>query len=341
MKHLLNTLYVTTQGSYLRKEGETIVVEAEKQVRARLPIHNIGGLVCFGNVLCSPFLLGHCGENGVAVSFLSEYGRFLARVDGPQSGNVLLRREQYRRADDGGKSADLARMFVLGKLNNARTVLQRHLRDHPEAEGHSEIEALVQRLPPQMARLQGAPGLEGVRGIEGDAAHSYFGVFNRLLSDKTGFEFHERSRRPPLDPVNALLSFLYTMLAHDCRSACEGVGLDPQVGFLHRDRPGRPGLALDLMEEFRPLVVDSAVITALNTGRFGPDDFVVSTAGCAMKDKARKTLIQAYEQRLDHLLTHPVFEYRCSWRAVVRVQAKLLAKALRGEIAEYTGITTR
>ena len=146
MKQMLNTLYVTTQGSYLRKEGETIVVEAEQQVRARLPIHNIGGLVCFGNVLCSPFLLGHCGENGVAVSFLSEYGKFLARVDGPQSGNVLLRREQYRRADDLAKSADLARMFVFGKLNNSRTVLQRHLRDHPDAAGNPDVEALVLRL---------------------------------------------------------------------------------------------------------------------------------------------------------------------------------------------------
>lgn len=336
MKHLLNTLYVTTQGSYLRKEGETIVVEVEKQVRARLPIHNIGGLVCFGNVLCSPFLLGHCGENGVAVSFLSEYGRFLARVDGPQSGNVLLRREQYRRADDGEKSADLARMFVLGKLNNARTVLQRHLRDHPESAGNPEIESLVQRLPQQMARLQGALGLEEVRGMEGDAAHTYFGVFNRLLGDKTGFEFHERSRRPPLDPVNALLSFLYTMLAHDCRSACEGVGLDPQVGFLHRDRPGRPGLALDLMEEFRPFLVDRLVLTLINRQQISLSDFEVGETGAyLLKDEPRKLVLKSWQERKQDEILHPFLGERMPVGLVPHVQAQLLARHLRGDLDAY------
>ena len=336
MKQMLNTLYVTTQGAYLRKEGETIVVEAEKQVRARLPIHNIGGLVCFGNVLCSPFLLGHCGENGVAVSFLSEYGRFLARVDGPQSGNVLLRREQYRRADDGEKSADLARMFVLGKLNNVRTVLQRHLRDHPETEGHPEIASLVQRLPQQMARLQNALGLEEVRGMEGDAAHSYFGVFNCLLSEKTGFEFHERSRRPPLDPVNALLSFLYTILAHDCRSACEGVGLDPQVGFLHRDRPGRPGLALDLMEEFRPFLVDRLVLTLINRQQITLSDFEVGETGAyLLKDEPRKLVLKSWQERKQDEITHPFLGEKMPVGLVPHIQAQLLARHLRGDLDAY------
>lgn len=336
MKHMLNTLYVTTQGSYLRKEGETIVVEAEQQVRARLPIHNIGGLVCFGNVLCSPFLLGHCGENGVAVSFLSEYGKFLARVDGPQSGNVLLRREQYRRADDLAKSADLARMFVFGKLNNARTVLQRHLRDHPDAAGNPTVEALVLRLQQQMLRLQNPLPLDEVRGMEGDAAHAYFGAFNGLLGSRTGFEFHERSRRPPLDPVNALLSFLYTLLAHDCRSACEAVGLDPQVGFLHRDRPGRAGLALDLMEEFRPFLVDRLVLSLINRQQIVLKDFVVGETGAVLlKDDPRKLVLKTWQERKQDEITHPFLNEKMSVGLVPHVQAQLLARHLRGDLDAY------
>jgi len=336
MKQMLNTLYITTQGSYLRKEGETIVIEAEQHVRARLPIHNIGGLVCFGNVLCSPFLLGHCGENGVTVSFLSEYGRFLARVDGPQSGNVLLRREQYRRADDLSKSADLARMFVFGKLNNVRTVLQRHLRDHPEATGNPEIEALVLRLHQQMVRLQNSISLNEVRGMEGDAAHVYFGLFNVLLNAKTGFEFHERSRRPPLDPVNALLSFLYTLLAHDCRSACEAVGLDPQVGFLHRDRPGRAGLALDLMEELRPFLVDRLALSLINRQQIALKDFVAGETGAVLlKDDPRKLVLKTWQERKQDEITHPFLNEKMSVGLMPHVQAQLLARHLRGDLDAY------
>lgn len=336
MKQMLNTLYVTTRGSYLRKEGETIVVEAEQKVRARLPIHNIGGLVCFGNVLCSPFLLGHCGENGVAVSFLSEYGRFLARVAGPQSGNVLLRREQYRRADDVARSADLARAFVLGKLNNCRTVLQRHLRDHPAAEGNPKVEVLVPRLLQQMVRLQGALPLDEVRGVEGDAARAYFGVFNELILPKTGFEFHERSRRPPLDPVNALLSFLYTILAHDCRSACESVGLDPQVGFLHRDRPGRPGLALDLMEEMRPFLVDRLVLSLINRQQIGLRDFVTGETGAVLlKDDPRKQVLKSWQERKQDEITHPFLGEKMPVGLVPHVQALMLARHLRGDLDAY------
>ena len=336
MKHLLNTLYVTTQGAYLRKEGETIVVEAERQVRARLPIHNIGGLVCFGNVLCSPFLLGHCGENGVAVSFLSEHGRFLARVDGPQSGNVLLRREQYRRADDLERSAALARAFIFGKLNNVRTVLQRHLRDHPETEGNAEVESLVPRLARQMERMPAPVPLDELRGMEGDAAHAYFGVFNVLLNSKTGFVFKERSRRPPLDPVNALLSFLYTLLAHDCRSACESVGLDPQVGFLHRDRPGRPGLALDLMEELRPFLVDRLVLSMINRQQIGLRDFTTGETGAVlMKDDPRKQVLKAWQERKQDEITHPFLGEKMAVGLVPHVQALLLARHLRGDMDAY------
>jgi CRISPR-associated protein Cas1 len=336
VKQHLNTLYITTQGTYLRKEGQSVVVEVEKKVCARLPIHNLDGLICFGNVLCSPFLLGHCGENGVAVSFLSEYGRFLARVAGPQSGNVLLRREQYRRADDLARSADLARAFVLGKLNNCRTVLQRHLRDHPHAEGNAKVEVLVPRLLQQMIRLQGAMPLDEVRGVEGDAAHAYFGVFNTLLNSKTGFEFHERNRRPPLDPVNALLSFLYTLLAHDCRSACESVGLDPQVGFLHRDRPGRPGLALDLMEEMRPFLVDRLVLSLINRQQISLRDFITGETGAVLlKDEPRKQILKAWQERKQDEITHPFLGEKMPVGLVPHVQALLLARHLRGDLEAY------
>lgn len=336
MKKHLNTLYITTQGAYLHKEGQSVVVEVEKKVCARLPIHNLDGLICFGNVLCSPFLLGHCGENGVAVSFLSEYGRFLARVAGPQSGNVLLRREQYRRADDLARSADLARAFVLGKLNNCRTVLQRHLRDHPHAEGNAKVEVLVPRLLQQMIRLQGAMPLDEVRGVEGDAAHAYFGVFNTLLNPKTSFEFHERNRRPPLDPVNALLSFLYTLLAHDCRSACESVGLDPQVGFLHRDRPGRPGLALDLMEEMRPFLVDRLVLSLINRQQISLRDFITGETGAVLlKDEPRKQILKAWQERKQDEITHPFLGEKMAVGLVPHVQALLLARHLRDDLDAY------
>lgn len=336
MKHLLNTLYVTTQGAYLRKEGETIVVEVEQQARLRLPIHNIGSVVCFGNVLCSPFLLGHCGENGVTISFLSEHGRFLARVDGPQSGNVLLRREQYRRADDLEKSADLARMFVLGKVHNCRTALQRHLRDHPETPQNEKLGDLVLRLQQQILRLQTLLSLEEIRGLEGDAAHEYFGLFNALIRPQTGFEFHERSRRPPLDPVNALLSLLYTLLVHDCRAACESVGLDPQVGFLHRDRPGRPGLALDLMEEFRPFLVDRLVLSLINRQQITPRDFETGETGAfTLKEEPRKLVLKSWQERKLEELTHPFLNEKIPVGLFPHIQAQLLSRHLRGDLDGY------
>ena len=342
MKKHLNTLFVTTQGAYLSKEGETVVVKAEKEVLLQLPIHTIGGIVCFGQVSCSPFLMGFCAEQGVSISFLSEHGRFLARVQGPVSGNVLLRRQQYRWADDEGQSVRMAGSILVGKVANCRSVLGRTLRDHSEKVKEVDVRSAYDRLKNNLQMLTGGGSLDVLRGIEGDAAHTYFRVFDHLiLSQKEDFTFAERNRRPPLDRVNCLLSFLYTLLMHDVRSALECVGLDPAVGFLHRDRPGRPGLALDLMEEFRPLVVDSAVLSAVNTGMVTPGDFETGASGCLMKPAGRKALIQAYEQRLDQLVTHPIFEYRCSWRAIVRLQARLLSRWLRGDVPAYQGITTR
>lgn len=237
MKRHHNTLYVTTQGSYLASEGETVVVRVEQEDRARLPLHLLEGIVCFGRVSASPQLMAACSQRGVAISFLSEHGRFLARVVGPVSGNVLLRREQYRRADSGDYSAIVAQAMVTAKVANCRTVLQRSIRDHGDDSGR--VSEAVDALARILHRLQEPMDLESVRGAEGDAARTYFAVFDYLIvAQKDAFFFHQRTRRPPLDNVNALLSFVYTLLTHDARSALEAVGLDPQVGFLHRDRPG-------------------------------------------------------------------------------------------------------
>lgn len=336
MKKHLNTLFVTTQGAYLAKDGETVAVRVEGDVKLRAPIHTLAGIVCFGNVGCSPFLMGFCGERNVAISFLTEYGRFLARVQGPVSGNVLLRREQYRVADSQERSAELAALFVTGKVANCRTILKRSLRDHGGKIDKDKVEAAVSRLTTSIKRLQGGLDLDSVRGVEGDAAHVYFGVFNDLIiKNKADFIFEKRSKRPPLDRVNCLLSFIYTLISHDMRSALEAVGLDPAVGFLHRDRPGRMGLALDMMEEFRPLG-DRLALSLINRGQLKKSDFVLSENNAVrMKDAARKTLLTAYQARKQDVLTHPFLEEKMPIGLLFHIQALLFARYLRGDLDFY------
>ncbi|MFA7382274.1 MAG: type I-C CRISPR-associated endonuclease Cas1c [Desulfurivibrionaceae bacterium] len=337
MKKLLNTLYVTTQGAYLAREGETVLVRVEKETRLQVPIHTLSGIVCFGQVSCSPFLLGLCAERGVGVSLLSENGRFLARVQGPVSGNVLLRRQQYRWADDQERSADLARAFITGKIVNSRTVLKRALRDHPEKPGIELLEGASARLRFSLDQLPVACGLDGLRGIEGDAAGTYFGVFNHLItSQKEDFAFHERSRRPPLDKVNCLLSFVYTLLMHDIRSALESVGLDPAVGFLHRDRPGRASLALDMMEEFRPVLADRLILSQINLGVMRPRGFrQMETGGVVMDDETRKALLIAYQKRKQEEVSHPFLGEKVEIGLLPFAQALLLARHVRGDLDGY------
>src|SRR5271166_1640043 len=265
MRHLLNTLYVTTQGSYLAREAEAVVIKQDGEARLRLPIHTLGGVVCFGQVSCSPPLLGLCAERDVAVSFLSEHGRFLARVVGSTHGNVLLRRAQYRIADNEEPRASIAHAMVVGKVSNCRVVLLRAARERPPGPEATELEGAARRLAMILSRLEKPRPLDEIRGIEGEAAQVYFSSFDHLITvAKEEFFFRGRSRRPPVDNVNALLSFLYTLLVHDCVGALETVGLDPAVGYLHADRPGRPGLALDLMEEFRPFLADRLVVSLIN-----------------------------------------------------------------------------
>jgi len=337
MKKHLNTLFVTTQGAYLAKEGETVVVRIEREVRLRLPIHTIGGIVCFGNIMCSPFLMGFCAERDVAISFLTERGRFLARVQGPVSGNVLLRREQYRRADDMDASAQITQAVLTGKLANSRTVLQRAVRDHAAKLNAEEVREASQKIGGSLERLQSDLPLNALRGIEGDAARAYFSVFDHLIiSQKEGFTFRGRNRRPPLDPVNCLLSFLYTLVLHDVRSALESVGLDPAVGFLHRDRPGRLGLALDIMEEFRPFLADRLTLSLINLNQVRAKGFTEMESGAVlMDDEMRKTVLVAYQKRKQDEILHPFLEEKVTIGLLFHMQALLLARHLRGDLDGY------
>lgn len=336
MKKHLNTLFVTTQGAYLAKDGETVAVRIEGEVKLRIPVHTLDGIVCFGNVGCSPFLMGFCTERDVSISFLTENGRFLARVVGPVSGNVLLRREQYRRADDPDFSAQISAACIMGKVANCRTVLRRAMRDHEEKLDTTRLAEAVDRLTASLTRLKGDNDLDTVRGIEGDAAHVYFSVFDHLINRNTeAFRFQQRNRRPPLDRMNCLLSFLYTLLLHDIRSALECTGLDPAVGFLHRDRPGRPGLALDLMEEFRPLA-DRLALSLVNLGQLKGNDFILSEAGAVrMKDDARKTLLVSYQKRKQDVLEHPFLKKKMPVGLLFHTQTLLLARFLRGDLDGY------
>lgn len=337
MKTHLNTLYVTTQGAYISKENETVVVRVERETRLQLPILMIGGIVCFGQVSCSPALMHFCAERDVAVSFLSEHGRFLARVVGPVHGNVLLRREQYRRADDHLTTLGFAKTFIGAKIVNSRNSLLRALRDRPEVSGAERMRAAASQLGALLNQLQRSEMLDTARGFEGAAARAYFDVFDEMITQqKDDFFFKERSRRPPLDGVNAMLSFVYTLLMHDIVGALETVGLDPAVGFLHRDRPGRPGLALDLLEEMRPWLADRLVLTVVNMRVLCAGDFSVAENGAVtMTDEARKRFIAAYQKRKQEEIFHPFLEEKVAIGMIPYIQAQLFARRLRGDLDGY------
>ncbi|MCX7016715.1 MAG: type I-C CRISPR-associated endonuclease Cas1c [Candidatus Sumerlaeota bacterium] len=337
MKRLLNTLYVATKGAYLAREGDQVLVRVEKETKLRVPIHTLGSIVCFGQVGASPALMGLCGERQVALSFMSQNGRFLARVQGPVSGNVLLRREQYRRADDERASAELACAVVAAKIANCRSVVQRAAREKPDAEGAEALRHAASRLGRVLDQLRDPLQLDLVRGREGEAGNVYFAIFDHLITvQKEDFFFRERSRRPPLDNMNSLLSFLYTLLAHDVAAALEGVGLDPAVGFLHRERPGRPGLALDLMEEFRPFLADRLALSLVNLQQVKGKGFQKSETGAVyMDDATRKEVLVAYQKRKQEEIQHPFLEEKIPIGLLPHAQAMLLARHLRGDLDGY------
>ncbi|MDE3270239.1 MAG: type I-C CRISPR-associated endonuclease Cas1c [Pseudomonadota bacterium] len=341
MKKLLNNVYVDTQGSRLSKERETIVVKDGDSKIAQIPAINIANIFCFGSVTISSPLMGYCAESGINLVLLTTYGKFLARVHGKSAGNVLLRREQYRWADDEQRSLAVARLIVAAKITNTRTILQRELRNHGD---NSAVGIAVNSLNASCQRLASTKRvntINTVRGIEGDAASVYFSVFNDLLR-VNDFVFNSRIKRSPTDPVNAMLSFAYTLLTSECASALAGVGLDPYVGFLHQDRPGRVSLALDLLEEFRALFADRLVLTLINRKQVSVDDFITEAGGAVrFKDRAKKRFLNFYQERKQQELVHPFLQEKITLGLLPHCQAMLLARHLRGDLEFYPPFIAR
>jgi CRISP-associated protein Cas1 len=339
MKRLLNTLYIMTQGAYLSRESQTIHVQAEQQTLMRVPIQQLTSVVCLGNVAFSSGFLELCAQNGVGVSCLTEHGRFQARMEGPVRGNVLLRRQQYRAADSPQAAAAVVTTIVSAKVANARAVLLRAAREQSDAEAKAKLTEESTRLASTLRILDVGADLtvDLLRGLEGDAARAYFSAFNALiLAQKDVFQFTVRSRRPPLDELNALLSFAYTLLTHECAGALESVGLDPAVGFLHADRPGRPSLALDLAEEFRAPFADRLVLSLINRRQIQGKHFEKTASGAVwLTDAGRRELIQAWQERKREELMHPYLSESCPWGLLPYTQALLLARHVRGDLDAY------
>lgn len=343
MKKLLNTLFVSTQGVCLKKDGLAVAVTQNRQPLLRLPCHNLSSIVAFGRVFITPHLMHYCAENNIFISYHREDGRFLARVEGPVSGNVLLRREQYRIADSEERSSAIVRNILLAKIVNSKQVLQRFLRDH-ETPYASGIQASIQYLKNMTGHLtKNSCDCAVLRGIEGSCAESYFSVFDHLIrNESSAFRFTDRNRRPPRDAVNALLSFVYTLLTNESESALESVGLDPAVGFLHCDRPGRASLALDLVEEFRAFLGDRFVLSLLNLKRLSPKDFEYHENGSVLLTKeGRKTFLSAYQERRKEILIHPFTGEKVEIGLLFFIQARLLAKYIRGELSQYPPLVWR
>jgi len=336
VKKHLNTLYITSDNACLHKERETFVVEVNNEKVLQAPIHSIENIVCFGFKPITPPLMAFCAENNVGVSYLSENGRFLARIYGAQQGNVLLRKAQYALADNEQSSLSVARPIIAAKVCNARSLLLRHSRNHPDG-CPDAVTSAAAVLGNRLGDIQRALTLDELRGHEGECAARYFGVLSSLITaQQDDFPFSGRSKRPPLDPANALLSFLYAILANDIRSALETTGLDPQVGFLHQLRSGRPSLALDLMEEFRAFLGDRVMLNLINLRQVTKADFEIRESGeVRMSDQARKTVLTAYQKRKQEEITHPFLGEKMTIGLLPHVQAQLMARYIRGDMAEY------
>jgi CRISP-associated protein Cas1 len=342
MQQILNTLYIQTQGAYVHLDHDTLKVEIDQETKLQLPLHHLGGIFGFGNVMVSPFLLHRCAADGRDFVWLSQHGRFQARLAGPVSGNVLLRRSQHQAvAEPAGLM--IARWVIAGKLQNARGVLLRAAREAKAVADREVLTAAAKVHAEGLQTAKGATGLDQLRGVEGHAARAYFGAMTAMVrQQREVFEFTVRSKRPPKDPINALLSFAYTLLTNDCAAACEGVGLDPQMGFLHALRPGKPALALDLMEELRPLVADRLVLNLINRGQIKPEDFVDRPGGGVyLTEAGRKTFLAAYQKRKQEEVTHGVVGSKVPYGLVPHVQARLLARHLRGDLPEYPPFVLR
>lgn len=337
MQEILNTLYVTKERAYLHLEHDTVRIEVGQEKPFRMPLIHLGGIVCFGNVLLSPALIHRCAEDGRSIVLLDQVGRFKARIEGPVHGNVLLRQAQHMAAVDPSKTLLIARNVVAGKIQNCRQILMRASRETEVPEEQSQFVAAANRLAHALAQLEHSKTIDEIRGHEGEAARAYFHVFTAMIhEDREAFAFLERTRRPPLDRINALLSFLYTLLRSDCTAAAESVGLDPQVGYLHVLRPGRPALALDLMEELRPILADRLALALVNRRQISKGDFIERAGGAIyLTDSARKEVLAAYQRRKQDEVQHKVVGRKLPFGVIPHIQASLLARHLRGDLPTY------
>ncbi len=337
MRKLLNTLFITSEDAYAALDGENVLVKKGEEITARFPLHMLEAIISFSYAGASPALMGACAERNVGLAFCSPRGRFLARTCGKSRGNVLLRKAQYRISDSEDSSCLIARNFLFGKVSNARVCLDRMQRDHSQRISNEQFSSASATLKILLPQIMNCMSLDALRGFEGVAASTYFNCFDQMiLGDKENFYFSGRNRRPPLDRVNALLSFVYTLLGSACTSALETVGLDAYVGFLHRDRPGRTSLAQDMMEELRPCFADRFVLSLINNRMVSANDFEVQPNGAVLlTEDSRKTVLQQWQKRKSEVITHPYLGEKIAWGLVPYVQALLLARYIRGDLDAY------
>jgi CRISPR-associated protein Cas1 len=337
MHQLLNTLYITTEGSYLHLDHETLRVEVEGATKLQVPMHHLGGIVCFGNVMISPFAIHRCAEDGRFVVLLDRNGQFKARIEGPISGNVLLRRAQHEALGNPTLTLTIARNIIAGKIQNSRQILLRGSREADDPIDTAALKQTAEALGNAVGRLAPCQDLDQIRGIEGESARIYFSIFDRMVrEEREAFKLNGRSRRPPLDRMNALLSFFYALLMNDCVAAVEGVGLDPQMGFLHALRPGRAALALDLMEEVRSVLADRLALTLINRRQIASKHFIERPGGAVhLNDDGRKEAVVAYQKRKQEEIRHPLLDQKMPFGLIPHIQARLLARTLRGDMEEY------
>ena len=337
-RQILNTLYVMTPNAYLHLENDTVRVDVEHVKKLQVPLHHLGSVGCLGNIMLSPALMHRCADDGISLVLLNGHGRFKARLEGPVSGNILLRQAQHRLALDAKFTLGIAQSAIAGKLRNGRQVLLRGAREAGDEQDGSALAAAAEALSSSLRNLPHAPDLDVVRGIEGDAAKNYFSALPLLVKRESRgkFTMDGRTRRPPRDRFNALLSFLYSMLMNDCRSALEAVGLDPQLGFLHAVRPGRAALALDMMEEFRAIFADRLALTLINRGQIGANDFAEREGGAVLLEgDARRAVVTAYQERKQEEVMHPLLEAKVPIGLLPLLQARFMARTLRGEMEAY------
>jgi CRISP-associated protein Cas1 len=344
MLQILNTLYITTPQAYAHLENDTLRIDVEREKRLAVPLHHISSVVCFGNIMVSPALIHRLADDGKSLVFLDSNGRFKARIEGATAGNILLRQTQHRLCLDNNMMLEFARSIVAGKLKNSRQIVLRGARESAANDEQATLSRIADNLGASLRALVSASDLDTIRGVEGEAARGYFGALNLMVRNdyRQDFQMDGRSKRPPRDRMNALISFLYSMLTNDCRSAVESVGLDPQLGFLHAVRPGRAALALDLVEEFRACIADRLALTLINRNQIKATDFDLREGGAVqLAAEARRTVVVAYQERKQEEITHVLTEQKMPLGLVPQLQARFIARTLRGDMPAYIPFIVR